>query len=255
MRYVLPLLIVLLAACGGGGNAPEGSRQESKPPLRISAAASMTGVLEPLMDAFGKAELKANYGPSSDLARSLKTGYPADLYISASSKWAKFMEQESLLTGGNVVFAKGVLVCVAPPGGKLEAKTLTELADALNDQHKVAVGNDGVPAGDYAREAFKSAGLLDGVKHRLIGMLDVRAVLKAVEDAEVDCGFVYATDAKGSKVRTLFEVDAKLHAPIEYYICVVKHGEQAELAQEFIDFLRGEKGRALLREAGFIIPE
>jgi ABC-type molybdate transport system substrate-binding protein len=55
-------------------------------------------------------------------------------------------------------------------------------------------------------------------------------------------------------VRTLFEVGPQNHAPIEYYICVVKHGEQPELAQEFIDFLRGDKGRAILREAGFIIP-
>jgi molybdate transport system substrate-binding protein len=251
--WVLAALALMLAACGGSA-PPDNSTQSAKGTLRVSAAASMTGVLEKLFEGFGKAELKANYGPSSDLARTLKTGYPADVYISASKKWADFMEEEGLITGRHVVFAGGVLVCVAPEESDITAKNLAELADAKLERNKIAVGNDGVPAGDYAREAFKATGVIDALKPRLVGMLDVRAVLTAVRDGEVDCGFVYATDAKGSNVRTLFEVGPQNHAPIEYYICLVKHGEQPELAQEFIDFLRGDKGRAILREAGFIIP-
>jgi molybdate transport system substrate-binding protein len=243
-------LMLILAACGG--DAPS-SGDAPKPTLRVAAAASMTDVVNKLGDAFEGAKVSGNFGASGDLARQIKDGAPADIYISAAKSWADFMAQEGLNDGDVLVFALNGLVCVAPADSGTDIKSLKDLPGA--GLRFIAIGDEGVPAGNYTREAMRHFGVYDALRPSLVGQKDVRAALKAVEAGEADCGFVYSTDANVAKVRTLFIVDPASHARIEYYVCVVKQAEQPAAAKAFIEHLKSERGRAILREAGFLIPD
>jgi molybdate transport system substrate-binding protein len=236
--------VVVVTGCGGGSNANENET------LRVSAAASMTDVVEKLGAGFEGGKVSGNYGSSSDLARQIKDGAPADVYISASRKWADYMTAEGLADGEMLVFARNTLVCVAPADSKADVKDLKALPGA--GFKLIAIGDEGVPAGDYAREAFAKTGVAAALKPSLVGQRDVRAVLQAVKTGEVDCGFVYATDAKTADVRTLFTVDSGAHAPIEYYACAVKGAQQPAVAKAFLEYLKSDAARAILREAGFL---
>lgn len=253
------VLGLALVACAGGnepagglGQGNAGASGKSAVTVRVSAAASMTDVMERLGARFEGGKVSGNYGASSDLARQIKDGAPADVYVSAAKKWADFMTAEGLDDGGVKVFARTSLVCVVPADSGVQVPGLKDLPAA--GFKLIAIGDEGVPAGDYTREAFKSAGVTDALKPFLVGQKDVRAVLKAVESGDVDCGFVYSTDAKVAKVRVLFTVEASAHKPIEYYVCAVKGAENPEAAKLFIEYLLSAKGHAILREAGFEVP-
>lgn len=245
MRFLV-CLSLLVAACGGG--TPSNTH---RPELRVSAAASLTDVMGKLGADFTQGQVVGNYGASSDLARQIKDGAPADVYICASSKWADYMVSEGLTSHPPITIARNELVCIAPADVEGGPNTLAGLGNA--GYKRIAIGDEGVPVGDYTREALKASGLRDALQPSLIGQKDARAVLKAVEAGEVDCGFVYATDARAAKVRVLFKVDPALHTETGYYACVVKHAKEPEAAGAFLAFLTSPEATAILREAGFVV--
>lgn len=265
---------------------PTNARAESAPvgarggapgvtPLRVLAAASLTEVVEALASSFPDGAVEASFGASSDLARQIKDGAPADVFLSASPEWVDFLREAGTLVGEPVLFARNALVCVAPQDSPLATaeKTAAAKPEAAGSPRVrdprtllarieagdeiVAIADAGVPAGDYARKALAKLGLAATFEKRLVGQKDVRAVLHAVEQGEVAAGFVYATDARIARVETLFAFDPATHPPIEYLAVVVRQADEpadSDLAQRFVAYLRSDAARARLSAAGFVLP-
>lgn len=233
---------LLVAACGGGASDT----------IVVFAPASTTNVVNELAGGFGGASVKTSFGASSDLARQIKDGAPAHVFISASGTWVDYLNDAGALDGESVVFARNVLVCVAPADSVLEAGDAATLLGKLSGTDRIAIADEGVPAGDYARQSMAATGDLVRMRPWLVGQKDVRAVVRAVEMGECAGGFVYATDAKVANVKVLFTFAPGTHKPIEYYAAVVKGG--GARAREFIQYIVSEPARAGLRDAGFILP-
>jgi molybdate transport system substrate-binding protein len=232
------------------------SAQATAPPLRVLAAASLTEVVEALAKDFEGGRVATSFGASSDLARQIKDGAPADVFVSASPEWIAFLREAKAIVGEPVLVARNALVCVAPKGSRL-AGTVADpraLLAHLAGDDLVAIADAGVPAGDYARKALAKLGVAAGFETRLVGQKDVRAVLHAVEQGEVAAGFVYATDAKVGRVETLFVFDPKTHPPIEYHAVALRQAANPEAAKRFLAHLAGAAGRARLSAAGFVLP-
>jgi molybdate transport system substrate-binding protein len=229
--------------------------------LTVLAAASLTDVLgdfETVFERRNEVDIRASYGSSSDLSRQIADGAPADVYLSASKTWIEQLEKTGWLDGDYVVVARNRLVCIAAPEIPPLDPSPTGLRQLYEDLVKsgwrVAVADEGVPAGDYARQAMKSVGLLDSYKPILVGQKDVRAVLRAVAGGELSIGLVYATDAKTAKVKVLFAVDSNLHDSIEYYAAVISGSPNAAAARDYIALLRAGAGRSTFEARGFGLP-
>jgi molybdate transport system substrate-binding protein len=84
---------------------------------------------------------------------------------------------------------------------------------------------------------------------------DVKGVAGKVALGEADAGFVYATDVAtvADRVRS-FELPDDAQPPIEYQVAVVANSDDRDAAAEFVELLRGAKGRAALERAGFVVP-
>ncbi|MGH7287857.1 MAG: molybdate ABC transporter substrate-binding protein [Myxococcota bacterium] len=231
---------------------------EGGPALRVFAAASMTEVVNDLGGRFADAKVTASFGSSSELARQIVDGAPADVFVAASPEWIDFLREKKALDGAALVFARNELVCVAARASGLGAKDVGDaralLENGLAEDDRVAIADAGVPAGEYARQALERLGLLDAYRPHLVGQKDVRAVLNAVEQGEMQAGFVYATDARLAGVEVLFRFDPKTHAPIEYLAAVVRASTQPALARRFVQSLRSEEARSVLARAGFALP-
>lgn len=284
LRGKVVALLAVLVLAGPGAAFAEGSGdrgaepmvlakadQAASAPLRVFAAASLTEVVEALAKSFDGGPVLTSFGASSDLARQIKDGAPADVFISASPEWVDFLREAKAIEGEPVVVARNALVCVAPKGSPFAAAGSAAapgvgsglrvrvgdpraLLDRLAKGDVVAIADQGVPAGEYARQALAKLGLAQAFEPRLVGQKDVRAVLHAVEQGEVAAGFVYATDAKLAKVETLFAFDPATHPPIEYHAVVLQQTTNSPLARRFLASLASAAARARLSAAGFVLP-
>lgn len=252
----LPVRLVHAQEVSSGGRIERDGRGNAAPaPLRVLAAASLSEVVEALAKDFEGGPVVTSFGASSDLARQIEDGAPADVFVSASPEWIAFLREAKVVVGEPVLVARNALVCAAPLRSPLAGATdPTALLARLAADDLVAIADAGVPAGDYARKALAKLGDADGFEKRLVGQKDVRAVLHAVEQGEVAAGFVYATDAKIGRVETLFVFDPSSHPPIEYHAVVLKQATSSEAAKRFVAHLAGAKGRARFSEAGFVLP-
>jgi molybdate transport system substrate-binding protein len=220
-------VLVMLAALQVAGSAGCG---RGAPSVRVFAAASLTELMEELVERFD------------------------DAFVSASPEWVEYLEEADLLAGEPLVLARNQLVCIAPKGSPLEARDAQAVLVQLGEDDRVAIADEGVPAGEYARSALRHLGLLEAFGPRLVGQRDVRAVLHAVEQGELQAGFVYSTDARLASVKLLFTFDPSTHPPIEYRAAVVRNGSNAAGARRFLDYLQSEAARTLLADAGFTAP-
>jgi len=222
----------LLAGCGGSG--------DDDAETTVFAASSLADVA-PRVDR----EATVVLGGSNDLAAQIRDGADADVFLSAS---AKPIEELGDLLEEPIAFASNRLVLVVPRANPSGTK---ELADLTRAGVKLVLGADGVPVGDYAREALVAAGLEEALAQVVSLEEDVKGVLGKVALGEADAGIVYATDARaaGDEVRALPLPD-DLQPDIRYHAALVAPATAAGRA--YLDRLLGPEGAEALRDAGFL---
>ncbi len=222
--------------------------------LMISAAASTTDVVKALTAAYGAAHPKVgfrcNFGASGTLAKQIAQGAPADLFISAHPKWMDYLVAEKLIAADRVrPFAGNSLVLVGTRG-----LAVSSLADVVK-LRRIAIGSpQSVPAGQYAEQALKAAGVFDRLAGKLVMAQDVRQALVYADRGEVDGAFVYRTDAPLAKHSViLLEVPQSLYAEVTYPVGLTVEGAEKPDAVAFFDFLRTETALDILKKHQFVV--
>jgi len=211
--------------------------------LDVFAASSLRDVLPDVDDA-----PRYTFAGSDELAAQIRDGAPVDLFLSASRAPVQEL-REARLVEAPVVFASNRLVVVVPAGDPAGVGSFEGLR---RPGLKLVLGGEGVPIGDYAREALAAADF-DAALDNVVSLeQDVKGVLGKVALDEADAGIVYATDvaAAGSGVVAL-EVPDEFQPEVRYYAAVVADGDR-EHAMELLERLTGKAGAAALRRAGFL---
>ncbi|NJO73687.1 MAG: molybdate ABC transporter substrate-binding protein [Leptolyngbyaceae cyanobacterium RM1_406_9] len=227
---------------------------QSNSPLLVSAAASLTDVMQelaPLYQAQSKATIRYNFASSGALQQQIENGAPVDIFISAGQKQMKALQQKNLLLSGtqrNLLTNRLVLVVPANTAGMTSLKNLTEAR-----VKRIAIGDPrSVPAGQYAEEALTEAGLWQTLKPKYVMASNVRQVLQFVEAGNADAGLVYLTDAKTTdEVKIAQMIPTNLHSPIAYPIAVLKRSSNQKVAKDFIQFLSSSIAKKVFAKYGF----
>ncbi len=238
--------LCLLLASAGCRPAPDG--------VRVFAAASVHDAVAAWAERTGT-PLRLSGGPSSVLARQIRAGAPADVFVSADRAWLEWLRAADCLGGEPARIARNTVVCIARPRSPLADAGISgpaALADALGKGALVGVGDEGVPVGDYARAALGAAGQLQRLAPRMVGLRDVRAVAVAVRDAHVDAGFVYRSELRSGGVAELFELVMPDTADVALW--AVPLAGSAPAAAAVVDALTGPPAREVLAEFGFALP-
>jgi molybdate transport system substrate-binding protein len=240
---IAALSLLVATACGGGagaGGSPGGQSQH----ITVFAASSLTDAFSAAGKAYESSHAGAtvtfSFAASSDLVQQVQQGAPADVIATASTTTMDQVSKE--LAEPARPFARNTLVIITEKGNPKHIRTLTDLA---RSGVVVVLAADGVPAGDYARQALSDAGV---TVHPKSLEPNVRGVLTKVELGEADAGIVYVTDAlvAGSKVVSV-PIPA---APIATYpIGAIKDNGRA-----FVDFILSTEGRQILAKFGFLSP-
>ncbi|MFE9747982.1 molybdate ABC transporter substrate-binding protein [Saccharothrix saharensis] len=247
MRALALAALLVVAGCGTTGTAA-GERR-----VTVFAAASLTGTFTRLAEEFEAAEpgvdVVVNFGGSSALAEQIRQGAPADVFASASPVNMAQVVDAGGTAAEPVTFARNRLEIAVPAGNPAGVAGLADFADA---DAKIALCAEQVPCGAAAKRAFEAAGVTprpDTLEQ------DVKAVLTKVRLGEVDAALVYRTDVRsaGGEVEGIGFPEAD-RAVNDYPIAPLARARDTAGARAFVDFVRSDRGRAVLAEAGFDTP-
>lgn len=224
--------------------------------VMVFAAASLTDALKEIAVGYEKSSkdrLVLNFGASSDLARQIKAGAPADVFFSADVTQMEGLEKEGLVRREDRVdVLSNKLVAIVPATGS--RLTINAAGDLLAVKHFALADPDTVPVGVYARKYFESIGMWEELQSRVVPMADVRASLAAVEVGHADAGMVYRTDAVISKrVRIAFEVPRDKGPSIVYPLAPVATSKQKDAAAAVARYLVGPEAMVVYERFGFIL--
>jgi molybdate transport system substrate-binding protein len=111
-----------------------------------------------------------------------------------------------------------------------------------------------VPVGRYTKSVLEAAGQWAAIEPKMIGANNVRQALDYVARAEVDAGFVYATDAALMRDKVKIALTVPTTTPVLYPAAPLSASANAALALRFVDFLQSAPAQAVLAKYGFGKP-
>jgi molybdate transport system substrate-binding protein len=244
--------LAALAVAAGvvGGCGSDDSSASSGDPLVVSAAAS----LEPAFTAYAEEagiDAKQSFAGSDDLAAQIRQGVKPDIYAAANTSLPDDLYADGLV-GKPVVFATNTLVLAVPQGSEIDS------LDDLTGDVTLAIGDEGVPVGDYTREVLgrlpkeRSAAILDNVRSL---EPDVAGIVGKLTQDAVDAGFVYITDVVATDgALEAIALSTGLQPDVAYGAAVVEGAANPKGARSFIDGLLSGAGARALEDAGFGPP-
>ncbi len=153
------------------------------------------------------------------------------------------------------VFASNELVLAVPADSSAGIESIEDLA---KPGVTLAIGDEGVPVGDYTREVL--AGLGEGEGEAILANVrslepDVAGIVGKLSQGAVDAGFVYITDVVATHgALEAIELPPKLEPEVAYGTAVVVGAANPSGARAFIEGLLDGDGEAALRDAGFGPP-
>ncbi|MEO9514887.1 MAG: molybdate ABC transporter substrate-binding protein [Paracoccaceae bacterium] len=218
--------------------------------LKVFAAASLRGVLDVLVEDFGK-PVAVSYGGSGTMARQVSQGAPADLVILANPMWDLWLSKNTPpAIDREPTLASNGLVLI---GGKDQAPfevtpNAITLLDRLNGG-RIAMGQrDSVPAGQYARAWLETHKMWSEISPHIAEMQNVRMALTLVHRGETPLGIVYVSDTYASDaVRVLWHIDPKTHPSIRYPARAL-----SSKGVEFLEYLRTPSAKTIFANHGFL---
>jgi molybdate transport system substrate-binding protein len=232
--------------------------------ITVFAAASLREAFEAAGPAFtAKTGIAVTYsfGGSDTLAAQITQGAPADVFASANPTQMTKVADAGLVSGAPLTFARNRLTVIVPkanPGG------VKGVADLSRPGLRIVLGDPTVPVGKYARAAFGAMAGKNGLpadfaaaveKNVVSNELDVKAVATKISLGEGDAGVVYVTDVTPTIAPEVMAIDFPAAAIPDaiYPIAVLKAAPNANGAQAFVTFIRGD-GQSYLKARGFLGP-
>jgi molybdate transport system substrate-binding protein len=246
MRVLGVLLIsALLALAGCGG--------DDKPPLVVSAAASLKQAFTAYGHGFTGARARFSFAGSDALAAQIQQGVKPDVYAAANTKLPDQLYDKGLVDKP-VVFAGNRLVLAVPASGAKVAS----LEDLETKGTTLAIGAADVPIGAYTHTVLDK--LPAGRRTAILANVrteepDVSGIVGKLTTGAVDAGFLYISDVRGAEGQLkAIELPDDLQPAVAYGVAVVKGAKHPEQAKAFIDGLLDGAGADALKAAGFEPP-
>lgn len=226
----------------------------------VLAAASMQEAMTAVADSWaarGHPRPVLSFAGSSALARQIRAGAPADLFLSADQDWMNDVERAGFIVRGtrtNLAGNRLVLITPSSRPVRLRIARGMPIARALGKSRLAMANPDSVPAGKYGKAALTALGVWSQVANRIARGENVRTALMLVARGEAPLGIVYATDVRVTEgVRIVGAFPTGSHAPILYPLARLTTGRHKD-AEGLRRFLMSGAGMAIMARYGFTRP-
>lgn len=251
--------LVALIGCSGESNAADekadASAEGASEPvqLQIFAANSLSKALDEVQSLYTQNNpdvtfADTQYKASGELVEMLKAGSSADIFISASKG-----TMDNAVDGGFIdegtrfdMFTNDLVMVTGENNTDIpEGLTLEE---AVSGDYTICVGDESVPAGNYACQSLYAVGAYSdesgkggeftgAIADKVVLDTSVGNVCKHAESGDVDIAFVYSSDVyRFGGVKVLSTVPADTHKAIVYPAAITAGSENAEASKAFLDW-------------------
>lgn len=245
--------------------------------LQIFAANSLSKAMDEAQAAYTKANpnvtfADTQYKSSGELNELLEGGASADILISASKSKMDDAEEEGFIDPDSRfnMFTNDLVMVTAENNDSITELTLDDIASG---NYTIAVGDDSVPAGNYANQSLStvgcfndpdgktgadSAGKANGtdayagtpIEGKVVTDTSVGNVCEHASTGDVDVAFVYTSDVyRFGGVKVVGTVPADTHKNIVYPAAVIANSSNAEAASAFLDWCMNDPEAAQIWEA------
>ncbi|HEU0106777.1 MAG TPA: molybdate ABC transporter substrate-binding protein [Vicinamibacteria bacterium] len=243
-RLFAPAVLLIVLAVGSPASAAE---------ITVFAAASLADAVSEIGKAFAAASghhVAFNFGASSDLARQIRAGAPADVFFSADEAQMDVVTRAGAVRATDRVdLLSNTLVVVVPARTPRRLRAPSEIA---NFERLALADPQAVPAGVYAKKYLEQVGVWSRLADRIVPTLNVRGALAAVASENVPAAIVYRTDAAtSSRVAVAFEVPRAAGPPIVYVMAPL--AQASGPARLFADELASARATRVYQKYGFIV--
>jgi molybdate transport system substrate-binding protein len=251
------------SASNTANNNTANNTTHEKVELQVFAANSLTKAMAEVQTLYTQSHdwvsfADTQYKSSGELNSLLEAGSYADIEITASKgTMDTAVEKKYVDESTRVDMFKNDLVIVAAENSDITSCTLEDVATG---KYTVAVGDDSVPAGNYANQSLStvgcfvdpdgksgkdSAGKANGtdayagtpLEGKVVTQTSVGNVCKLAQSGEAQVAFVYTSDVyRFGGVKIVGTVAASTHKNIVYPGAICTQSKNAEEAKAFLDW-------------------
>jgi molybdate transport system substrate-binding protein len=181
-------------------------------------------------------------------------GAPFDVLLAADVERPQRLETTGAgLPGTRFTYALGALV--------LWSRQVDDCRAALEraDGGRIAIANPGTaPYGAAAKSFLQRSGLWDSLRDRLVVGENISQTLQFAASGNAELGFIARSQLQAPSLPPAscsWQVPETLHARIDQQAILLRRGADAAGAKAFLEFLRGDAGRAIILRHGYGLPE
>ena len=263
------------SASAASASASSAAASGEKVELQIFAANSLTKAMAEAQELYTKNNpnvtfADTQYKSSGELNSMLEGGAYADIEITASKGTMDTAEEKGYINKDTriTMFKNDLVMVTKADNSNITAVTLDDIATG---KYTICVGDDSVPAGNYANQSLstvgcfkdpdgktgsESAGKANGtdayagtpIDGKVVTDTSVGNVCQHAASGDVDIAFVYTSDverfAEKSPVKVVGTVPADTHKAITYPGAVCTQSKNADAAKAFLDWCMTDKGAA-----------
>lgn len=224
--------------------------------IRVAVAANFSDAIQAIVTRFeaqtGHRVILVSGSTGKHYAQ-IKNGAPFEAFFAADEARPMRLEREGLaVRGSRFTYAQGCLLLWSPRQNFVDAEG--RVLEARTWRHLAIANPRLAPYGMAAREVLEALGLWHAVQRRLVIGENIGQAWQFVQTGNAELGFVARSlvQRPGMPVGgSYWEIPQTLYHPVEQQVLLLT---QDPIAQAFLEFVRGEEARAIIRAYGYHTP-
>ena len=221
--------------------------------IRVAVASNFTEAIKDIALLFEQQtghQVKLAFGSTGKHYAQIMNGAPFEVFFAADVKRARLLDEGGISQpGSRFTYAIGKVVLWSPDPGLVDAK-----GDVLNhgDFRHVALANPKLaPYGRAAEQILQAQGAWKRLQRRMVRGENIGQAYQFINSGNAELGFVAFSQIRrpdGSLQGSYWGPPQSLYKPIEQQAVLLK---ESPVARQFLDFVRGEKARSIIRAYGY----
>jgi molybdate transport system substrate-binding protein len=224
--------------------------------VQAAVAANFTAPMKEIATAFEAAtghKVVPAFGSTGKFYSQIKNGAPFEVLLAADSETPTKLETEGdAVVGTRYTYAIGKLVLWSAKPGFVDGKG--KVLKEGKFEHLAIANPKLAPYGAAGVEAMKKLHVFEAIEPKLVQGESITQAFQFIESGNAELGFVALSQViKDGKIGTGsgWIVDPKLYKPIKQDAIILLKGKDKPAAIALLDFLKGEKARAIIKTYGY----